>query len=81
MIARASFGVRTLLAGLAVFIPAQLLTHGGPGDSTYFLMYMAAEEVLRYGRPGSANATVVLILALIAVAVIIQFRVFKSDDA
>jgi ABC-type sugar transport system permease subunit len=70
-----------MTAGLAVFIPAQLLTHGGPGDSTYFLMYMAAEEVLRYGRPGSANATVVLILALIAVAAIVLFRVFRSDDA
>ena len=53
----------------------------GQATSTYFLMYMAAEEVLRYGRPGSANATVVLILALIAVAAIVLFRVLRDDDA
>ena len=74
-------GVVLMTAGLVVFIPAQLLTHGGPGDSTYFLMYMAAEEVLRYGRPGSANATVVIILGLIAATALIQFRIFRSDDA
>lgn len=74
-------GVVLMTAGLVVFIPAQLLTNGGPGDATYFLMYMAAQEVLRYGRPGSANATVVIILVLIAIAAIVQFRVFRSDDA
>ncbi len=48
-------GVVLMTVGLVVFIPAQLLTHGGPGDATYFLMYSAAEEVLQYGRPGSAG--------------------------
>jgi multiple sugar transport system permease protein len=68
-------------AGLVVFIPAQLLTQGGPGDSTRFLMYQAAQDVLRFGQPGSANAIVVLILLLIAIIAAVQFRLIRSEDA
>ena len=68
-------------AGLVVFIPAQLLTEGGPGDATNFLMYTAAEDVLRYGDPGSANATVVIILLLIAALAATQFRLLGRDNA
>jgi multiple sugar transport system permease protein len=68
-------------AGLVVFIPAQLLTQGGPGGSTNFLMYMAAQDVLRFGQPGNANAIVVVILALIAIVATVQFRLIRSDDA
>jgi multiple sugar transport system permease protein len=74
-------GVVLSTAGLVVFIPAQLLTQGGPGDSTRFLMYLAAQDVLRFGQPGDANAIVVLILVLIAVVAAIQFRLIRSDDA
>ena len=74
-------GVVLMTAGLVVFIPAQLLTQGGPADATNFLMYMAAQDVLRYGQPGSANAIVVLILLLIALVAAIQFRLLRSDDA
>jgi multiple sugar transport system permease protein len=74
-------GVVLMSAGLIVFIPAQLLTNGGPGDATNFLMYAAAEDVLRYGQPGSANATVVIILALIGIIAAVQFRLIRSDDA
>jgi multiple sugar transport system permease protein len=68
-------------AGLVVFIPAQLLTQGGPGDSTRFLMYLAAQNVLRFGQPGSANALVVIILVLVAIFAAIQFRLIRSEDA
>lgn len=74
-------GVVLTTAGLVVFIPAQLLTQGGPGDATNFLMYSAAEDVLRYGQPGSANATVVVILVLITAVAAVQFRLLRSDDA
>lgn len=68
-------------AGMVVFIPAQLLTQGGPGDSTRFLMYLAAQNVLRFGDPGSANALVVVILVIVAIFATIQFRLLRSDDA
>jgi ABC-type sugar transport system permease subunit len=68
-------------AALVVFVPAQLLTQGGPGSATNFLMYVAAQDVLRYGHPGPANALVVLLLVVIAVAVLIQFRLLRSKDA
>jgi multiple sugar transport system permease protein len=68
-------------AGLVVFIPAQLLTQGGPGDSTRFLMYRAAQDVLRFGDPGDANALVVVILVFVAIVVGVQFRLLRSEDA
>ena len=74
-------GVVLSTAGLVVFIPAQLLTQGGPGDATNFLMYQAAQDVLRFGEPGSANAIVVLLLVLIALVAGVQFRLMRSEDA
>jgi multiple sugar transport system permease protein len=68
-------------AGLVVFIPAQLLTQGGPGDATDFLMYEAAQDILRFGQPGSANAIVVVLLVLIAIVASVQFRLMRSEDA
>ena len=74
-------GVVLMSAALVVFVPAQLLTQGGPGGATNFLMYMAAQEVLRFGRPGTANALVASLLIIIAIAVTVQFRLNRSKDA
>jgi multiple sugar transport system permease protein len=68
-------------AGLVVLVPAQLLTQGGPGNATNFMMYQAAQDVLRFGDPGSANAIVVVLLVLIAVVATVQFRLMRSEDA
>lgn len=74
-------GVVLSSVGLVVFAPAQLLTQGGPGNATNFLMYSAAQDVLRYGEPGEANAIVVILLVLIGVVAAMQFRLMRSDDA
>jgi multiple sugar transport system permease protein len=63
-----------------VFIPAHLLTHGGPNDSTRFLMYEAALRIMRFGHPGQANAIVVIILVMMFVVVGIQFRLLRSEN-
>lgn len=68
-------------AGLVVFVPAQLLTQGGPGDATNFLMYSAAQNVLRYGQPGDANAVVVILVVLIGIVAAVEFRLMRSEDA
>jgi len=74
-------GVVLSSAGLVVFVPAQLLTNGGPGNATNFLMYSAAQDVLRYGQPADANAVVVILLVLIGIVAAVQFRIIRSDDA
>jgi multiple sugar transport system permease protein len=74
-------GVVLSSAGLVVFVPAQLLTNGGPGNATNFLMYSAAQNVLRYGQPADANAVVVILLVLIGIVAAVQFRIIRSDDA
>lgn len=68
-------------AGLVVFIPAQLLTQGGPGNATNFMMFQAAQDVLRFGTPGNANAIVVVLLVLIGIVAAVQFRLMRSEDA
>lgn len=67
--------------GLVVFVPAQLITQGGPGGATNFLMYSAAQYILRYGQPGEANAIVVILLVLIASVAMVEFRLMRSPDA
>lgn len=74
-------GVVLSSVGLVVFAPAQLLTQGGPGNATNFLMYSAAQDVLRYGQPGEANAIVVILLVIIGMVAAVQFRLMRSDDA
>jgi multiple sugar transport system permease protein len=64
-----------------VFVPAQLLTLGGPDNSTHFIMYEASQKLFYDGRPGEAVALVGLLMIVVFALVFIQFRVLRSDDA
>jgi multiple sugar transport system permease protein len=63
-----------------VFVPAQLLTKGGPNDTTRFLMYEAAQRVMRFAHPGHANAVVMVILVMMFIVVGIQFGLLRSEN-
>jgi multiple sugar transport system permease protein len=64
-----------------VFVPAQLLTLGGPDNSTHFIMYEASQKLFYDGRPGEAVALVGLLMIVVFGLVFIQFRILGSDDA
>ena len=63
-----------------VFVPAQLLTRGGPNDTTRFLMYEAAQRIMRFAHPGQANAVVMIILFMMFIVVGLQFGLLRSED-
>jgi multiple sugar transport system permease protein len=63
-----------------LFVPMFLLTRGGPSYSTNVLMYEAYKTGFTYGQMGRALAIVMVLLALVMVAVIAQFRLFQREQ-
>ena len=55
-----------------------LLTGGGPGNSTRVIVYNIYEEAFRYGKYGSAAAQSVILFAMIFIITRIEFYVEKK---
>jgi len=64
-----------------LFVPMFLLTRGGPSYSTNVLMYEAYKTGFIYGEMGKALAIVMVLLALVMVAVVAQFRLFQREQS
>ena len=65
---------------LLLFVPMQLLTEGGPQGSTNVLMYEGYKSAFLYvDRPRSA-AIVTVLLLLISLVCIIQYKLFEEKD-
>src|SRR5580704_7297415 len=64
-----------------LFVPMFLLTRGGPAYSTNVLMYEAYKTGFVYGEMGKALAIVMVLLALVMVAVVAQFRLFQREQS
>jgi ABC-type sugar transport system permease subunit len=72
--------VANTTANILLFVPMQLVTAGGPEGSTNVLMYEAYKSAFRYAdRPRSAVMVTVL-LVLIAVICIGQFKLLNDKD-
>jgi multiple sugar transport system permease protein len=64
-----------------LFVPMFFLTRGGPSYSTNVLMYEAYKTGFVYGEMGKALAIVMVLLALVMVAVVAQFRLFQREQS
>jgi ABC-type sugar transport system permease subunit len=65
---------------ILLFVPMQMITNGGPEGSTNVLMYEAYKSAFKFGdRPRSA-VIVTMLLVLIAVVCVIQFRLLNEKD-
>jgi ABC-type sugar transport system permease subunit len=63
-----------------LFVPMQMITNGGPEGSTNVLMYEAYKSAFIFGdRPRSA-VMVTMLLVVIAVVCVIQFRLLNERD-
>ncbi|MEM8663642.1 MAG: sugar ABC transporter permease, partial [Pseudomonadota bacterium] len=72
--------VANTVANFLVFAPVQILTQGGPQGSTNLIMNEIYTNAFVAGDPSSAAAaTVVLVLALLAI-VLIQFRMMRGPE-
>jgi multiple sugar transport system permease protein len=60
-----------------LFAPMYIMTQGGPSDSTTVLMFEVYRNAFVYFRLGYASAVSTVLLALMLVVVLVQFRVLR----
>jgi sn-glycerol 3-phosphate transport system permease protein len=66
------------IASFKVFDAVNVMTQGGPVDSTNTLVYYIYAYAFRYGKPGIACAAGVVLLVLVCIMTFVQFRVSKN---
>ena len=65
---------------ILLFAPAQLITSGGPSDSTNVLMYEAYKQAFKYGSYEKGAATTCVLVVLILIIVFFQFKLTNQED-
>nr|WP_158307296.1 sugar ABC transporter permease [Kribbella flavida] len=71
--------VACTVGSFLAFAPVQILTKGGPDNSTTLLMYDVYTNAYQVGDLGVAQAEVVVLMALLAVIVAFQFRMMREE--
>ncbi|MDO4548066.1 MAG: sugar ABC transporter permease [Clostridia bacterium] len=72
--------VITTINSFQCFALIQLLTSGGPNNSTQTIMYYIYYEAFKLNRYGYGSAMGVILAVIIAIFSAIQFRLAKSDN-
>lgn len=72
--------VADTVANFLIFAPVQILTKGGPADSTNLIMYEIFNRAFSTGDATGASAGTVLLICVIVVVVSIQFRLLPGKD-
>lgn len=68
-------------ANMLLFAPSKLITEGGPQNSTNVLMYEVYKSAFRNGNASRAGAITAILLVLIILLVIGQFKLMNRGDA
>ncbi|CAM3369683.1 carbohydrate ABC transporter permease [Occultella aeris] len=71
--------VADTVANFVVFVPIQMLTNGGPQNSTTMQMFNAYRTTYTYGSKNLGAAEVVILTLIMLVFVAIQFRMLRED--
>ena len=66
------------IASFKIFDAVNVMTQGGPVDSTNTLVYYIYAYAFRYGKPGIACAAGVVLLILVCIMTYVQFGVSKN---
>jgi len=66
-------------ANMLLFAPSKLITEGGPRNSTNVLMYEVYKSAFRNGNMSRAGAITAILLGLILIMVVIQFKMMNRD--
>lgn len=72
--------VANTVANFLQFVPAAILTNGGPQDSTRFVMYEIYTQAYVQGDVSLASAQIVLVLIVLLAIVGLQFRMLRAKD-
>ena len=70
--------VADTVANFLTFAPAQILTNGGPRQTTNFLMMEVYTRTFKYGDYAGGAAETVIVVAVVLVVVMIQFRLLRG---
>lgn len=68
------------VASVLAFVPVQILTQGGPSDSTRLVMYDLYNNTFQLGDSNLGQAQVVLLLIVLIAVTAIQFRMLSKED-
>ena len=67
-------------ANMLLFAPMKLITEGGPQNSTNVLMYEIYKSAFQRGNQARAGALTTILLSIVLVVVIAQFRMLNDKD-
>ena len=71
--------VADTVANFVLFVPVQLLTQGGPQNSTTLLMFDAYRTTYGYGSRNLGAAEVVILTIIMIAFVVLQFRLLREE--
>jgi len=69
--------ILTIVGSLEVFAQIDVLTGGGPGNSTTVLVYYLYQQAFRFNDFGYASAIAVLLFAIVLILTLIQWQTRK----
>lgn len=72
--------VANTTANILLFVPMQIITNGGPQESTNVLMFEAYQSAFKYGDRSRASAIVMILLILIIGICVIQAGILSDKD-
>ena len=72
--------VANTTSNMFLFAPSKLITEGGPRNSTNVLMYEVYKSAFRNGNMSRAGAITAILLVIIMITVICQFRMMNSKE-
>ncbi len=67
------------IAAFKVFTPVYIMTDGGPADSTMVIVFYIFRSAFRYFQMGYASAMSVVLLGIVLVMTLIQFRLLRTN--
>ncbi len=67
------------ISAFKVFTPVYLMTDGGPADSTMVIVFYIFRSAFRYFQMGYASAMSVVLLGIVLVLTLIQFRLLRTS--
>lgn len=72
--------VANTTSNMLLFAPSKLITEGGPQNSTNVLMYEVYKSAFRNGNMSRAGAITAILLVIIMITVIGQFKMMNTND-
>ena len=72
--------VADTVSNFLIFAPVSILTNGGPDGSTSLLMFDIFTRAYSYGDVGKSAAAVFILVVLMLIAIVAQFRLLRSKE-